>query len=483
MKHRHSSLINALKTATANRHRRSDAKAHAISQRKQPIRARSMAITLSVALIPATSLSAAPLIDMLVLHSPGLAARYAGDASTRINHLVNVTNQIYADSGLDTRVRAVHNQQVNYSDTSDSYEALKAVTYKTGAFRNLDSLRSTYGADMVTFLRPYDRRHGGCGIAWIGGNRSNGTFSANRWDRYMISHVSATTCGDYVMAHEAGHNMGLKHSRKQDGSGGTFRYALGYGVQGKFTTIMAYQSRFGVDYWRGKIYKFSSPSLSCNGLPCGIDRNDYMRGADAAYALSQTTPQIAAFRPTKITEPTTKPTDGKPDTPDTTETDLERAYNAWLKARESYFAALQTKSSTQRALMAAQNAQRSADRALLYAGRFEAQWNQRIAGYSATAARYQALADRYSGALQQRYQNIAQIYQDRASQAAQIRDGYRAKIATLKAEKNATDALYNTANNAYTGAIARVSEAITAYNEARKAYIVAKRNSSEGVVV
>ncbi len=32
-------------------------------------------------------------IDLMVLHSPGLAARYQGDAQTRIQHMINVTNQ------------------------------------------------------------------------------------------------------------------------------------------------------------------------------------------------------------------------------------------------------------------------------------------------------------------------------------------------------------------------------------------------------
>ncbi|MEN9532085.1 MAG: hypothetical protein RIQ83_1309, partial [Pseudomonadota bacterium] len=53
-------------------------------------------------------------IDLMVLHSPGLAARYQGDAQTRIQHMINVTNQIYAASGLDLTVRAVHSQQVTY---------------------------------------------------------------------------------------------------------------------------------------------------------------------------------------------------------------------------------------------------------------------------------------------------------------------------------------------------------------------------------
>jgi peptidyl-Asp metalloendopeptidase len=89
--------------------------------------------------------------------------------------------------------------------------------------------------------------------------------------------------------------MGLRHSRKQDTTGGTFPYALGYGVDGKFSTMMAYQSVFNVDYWTGKVYKFSSPSLTCKGVPCGVDRTNASEGSDAVYTLNVTAPQIAKF--------------------------------------------------------------------------------------------------------------------------------------------------------------------------------------------
>ena len=153
---------------------------------------------------------------------------------------------------------------------------------------------------MVVLYRPYKDNHGSCGLAWVGGMSSNGNFSNPQYKQYMMAHVGITVCGDYVTSHELGHNMGLRHSRKQDGTGGTYAYALGYGVDGLFTDIMAYQSEFNVDYWTGKVYKFSSPALTCKGVPCGIDRNT-AQGSDGVYTLNTTTPQIAQFSTGAVT--------------------------------------------------------------------------------------------------------------------------------------------------------------------------------------
>lgn len=243
----------------------------------------------------AATLGGVQTIDLLVLYTNGLANKLGLEAmQTRMEYLVALTNQAYADSQVNIRLRLVHTAQVSYSDQVNHNVALQDLTYGGGAFNGVSALRSAYGADVVTLLNQFDTTTDtACGLAWMLG--SNGT-SMNADNAFSVVSVgddvagSNGYCSDYALAHELGHNMGSVHDRAHSSSPGAYAYSYGYGIGGRFGDIMSY-------IWP-QVGKFSNPAISCGSLndPCGISESDGANGANNALSLNNTAPTVAAFR-------------------------------------------------------------------------------------------------------------------------------------------------------------------------------------------
>lgn len=221
-------------------------------------------------------------IDVLFLYSPQVSEHYSGEATTRINHIIESTNAIYASSNLDIQVSAAEIQQYNIDDSIDPYTLMRNAKNS----QEIKNLRKQYGADLVVLYGLYQRGKP-CGLGY------RPTSLNGQW--IGISYV-AINCAAYKTAHELGHNMGLGHSYVQ-GSVPFLKYARGHGVKNKFATIMAYSSAYNAP----KVYKFSSPNYKCKNITCGV-KEGAKQEADAVKALRQTAPIVANLQETKAPE-------------------------------------------------------------------------------------------------------------------------------------------------------------------------------------
>jgi peptidyl-Asp metalloendopeptidase len=230
---------------------------------------------------------------------------------TRLNFLVDVTNQAYVNSGVGAQVNLVRTVKVAYPDATSNETTLNALTGYNGsawstpnaAFAGLRAARDQYGADLVSLVRKFtDPENDGCGIAWLIGGDMSGISRNDAPFGYSVvsdgtdagSDGKTYYCRDETLAHELGHNMGSQHDLANAGSSsGLYPYSYGY-KSSWFYTIMAYgddgQTTFRV---------FSNPRIAyCGGQPCGIANN-----ADNAQSLNRAVPVVAQFRNAVVAPP------------------------------------------------------------------------------------------------------------------------------------------------------------------------------------
>lgn len=216
-------------------------------------------------------------IDVMVLYTPELKAKRGGieGVESRINHLVSLTNQAYKDSKMSIVIRLVHSAEIGASNDNDVFTELPALKDGEGVFTDVLSLRASKGADLVVLMRDYAPAHTNCGLAYTLGSQDTESIPYGyRKAGYGVVHdgsfstaTGTSFCNDYTFAHELGHNFGFKHDRdhvsETDHDSGAFDYSYGHDDQGKFATIMSYNTP--------KIGLFSNPDLFCSAGTCSGD--------------------------------------------------------------------------------------------------------------------------------------------------------------------------------------------------------------------
>ncbi|MEN9866715.1 MAG: hypothetical protein RL748_2305 [Pseudomonadota bacterium] len=213
-------------------------------------------------------------VDLLVTYDNYSYTYFNKQVATAMKGWVAQMNTVNANSKVDIQWRLV-----GVMANNDTSADMSAVLWNVLNNTSVAARRAAVGADYVVQIS----KAGACGV---------GALAVNKADAFA---VVGAGCGALTMAHELGHAMGLNHSRRQGKTTGVrYAYGLGYGVDNKFSTIMAYESVFNTS----RIPKYSNPRLTCSGVPCGVPEGQAQQ-ADAAKALNNVRVEISNFFPTK----------------------------------------------------------------------------------------------------------------------------------------------------------------------------------------
>lgn len=204
-------------------------------------------------------------IDVMLLFTRHVAARYIGDLRARLPFVVDFSNQTFRNSGLgNITLRLVHSEQIDLDESGkDHFDLVYGMVDGVGPFGSLHKLRNDKRADIVGLIVDNPT---GCGLSTRVGAEADEAF-------FVVHHSCSVLT--YSVAHEIGHIMGARHDRNVDPLNAPNPYAHAHiEPTAEWRTIMGYNEGCGgcrrIPYW-------SNPRILYKGLPTGTVANDNAR--------------------------------------------------------------------------------------------------------------------------------------------------------------------------------------------------------------
>lgn len=228
-------------------------------------------------------------IDVMVVYTAAARAGAGGTSGiqTLIDLAVAEANTCYANSAINARLNLVYRGEVSYTETGNANTDLtRLAATSDGQLDAVHALRSQYGADIVSLFTESMASYAGLGYVMSPPSSGFASYAFN-----VVRRVYAT--GQYVFAHEVGHNLGCAHDRQNSSSSGSYSYSYGhrfYAGGTQYRTVMAYAPGARIPY-------FSNPAVAYNGTATGVASSS-ASSADNAKSINATAPVVANFKGT-----------------------------------------------------------------------------------------------------------------------------------------------------------------------------------------
>ncbi|ALR31348.1 hypothetical protein ATE47_12820 [Chryseobacterium sp. IHB B 17019] len=241
---------------------------------------------------PSTTICDNSRVDVMAILTNAAVAAWGGlpqSTSFLATAITNFNSSLLSSGVTNLSVNLVYAGEINYTELKDNSKTdLDRFRANGDGFMDeIHTLRTTYGADVCALIIG---NTGSSGLGYVNTHPTNYSKSL----AFSLSRYSVVV-NNYTLAHEIGHNMGLKHNWYEDKTivpcshhhGYVNRTAINLGTSSspsqRWRTIMAYNrecSDIGISCTR--INRWANPSLNYNSEPTGT-------------AIGQTNPCDEAF--------------------------------------------------------------------------------------------------------------------------------------------------------------------------------------------
>lgn len=254
-------------------------------------------------------------VDVMVVFTT--AAKNAWGGLSQSNSFVATAitnfNTALTNSGVsNVTINLVYSGEISYTESGSlSTDLPRLRNNNDGYMDDVHTLRTTYGADLCALVTSTPTNT--CGLGYV--NTSSTNYSSN--SGFCVSLYNCAV-SNYSLAHELGHNMGLRHDWYVDSSttpcdhhhGYTNKKAIDLGTSStssqRWRTIMAYNDECSSKGFNcTRINRWANPDINYNSDPTGVaigntkPANEAFGFARFACVVSNFMPETQSFLATK----------------------------------------------------------------------------------------------------------------------------------------------------------------------------------------